>query len=199
MRFWFYILGLATLFAGTGMLFSATSGRSVAKDANIAVRPATAWEFRLTSIDGKPMPLEQYRGRVLLVVNTASFCGFTPQYEGLQKLHETFGPKGLTVIGVPSGDFREQEYADNAEIREFCESKFGIAFPMTEKSVVTGADAIPLYQWARTGLSEQNVPKWNFHKFLIGRDGRLIAGFPSKVAPDSPELVTALENALRGS
>ncbi|MFA7439493.1 MAG: glutathione peroxidase [Sphingomonadaceae bacterium] len=199
MRFWFYILGFATLFAGAGMLFSATSGRSVAKEANIAPRPATAWEFRLTSIDGKPMPLDEYRGRVLLVVNTASFCGFTPQYEGLQKLHETFGPQGLTVIGVPSGDFREQEHAENAEIKEFCESKFGITFPMAEKSVVTGANAIPLYQWARASLPAQNAPKWNFHKFLIGRDGKLIAGFPSKVTPDSPELTKAIEKALRGS
>lgn len=155
-----------------------------------------AYAFQLTAIDGKPMPLEQYRGDVLLLVNTASFCGFTAQYDGLQKLHDMYGPRGFTVIGVPSGDFGDQEYDANSKIQDFCDTKFGITFPLTEKSKVTGPGAIPLYQWARASLPTENEPKWNFHKFLIGRDGRLIAGFPSKVTPDSPRLTQAIEQAL---
>lgn len=194
MRLWFYVLSIATLFAGTGMLVSATR----AQTGNVelpAPKETSAFQFRLTSIDGKPMPLSQYRGKVLLVVNTASMCGFTPQYEGLQKLQTEYGGKGFTVIGIPSGDFN-QEYADNARIKGFCESKFGINFPMAEKSVVTGSNAIPFYRWAKLQISEQNEPKWNFHKFLIGKDGHVIAGYPSKVTPESPELTSAIKKAL---
>lgn len=195
MRFWFYILGSATLLAAAGMVVSATKAQGT-KPGAAAPTVRSAHDFRMTRIDGRPLPLDQFQGKVMLVVNTASFCGFTPQYEGLQKLQESYGPRGFTVLGVPSGDFGGQEHAKNAEIAEFCESKFGITFPMTEKSVVKGPGAAPFYRWAKSALPVENEPQWNFHKFLVGKDGRLIAGFGSKVAPDSPELKRAIEKAL---
>ncbi len=171
----------------------------VAATATIAAAPAavrSAHDIRMTAIDGTPMPLSRYKGQVMLVVNTASMCGYTPQYEALQKVHETYKAKGFTVVGVPSGDFKGQEYGSNKEIAQFCESKFGIRFPMTEKAVVVGEAAAPFYRWAAAELGPDNVPKWNFHKYLVGRDGRLIAAFPSKVKPDDRQVTSAIERAL---
>ena len=165
----------------------------------IAAAPAamnSAYDIRMTAIDGKPLPLARYRGQVMMVVNTASFCGYTPQYEALQKVHETYRAKGFTVLGVPSGDFKGQEYGSNREIASFCESKFGIRFPMAEKASVTGANAAPFYRWAAAELGADNVPKWNFHKYLVGRDGQLIAAFPSQVKPDDPQVTAAIKKAL---
>ena len=165
----------------------------------IAAAPAamnSAYDIQMTAIDGKPLPLARYKGQVMMVVNTASFCGYTPQYEALQKVHETYKAKGFTVLGVPSGDFKGQEYGSNKEIAQFCESKFGIRFPMAEKASVIGANAAPFYRWAAAELGPDNVPKWNFHKYLVGRDGKLIAAFPSKVKPDAPEVMAAIEKAL---
>ncbi|WP_310496124.1 glutathione peroxidase [Sandarakinorhabdus sp.] len=164
----------------------------------VAAAPAadTVYQFRMKTIDGKPMDFAQYKGKVVLVVNTASMCGYTPQYEGLQTLHESYKAKGFTVVGIPSGDFGDQEYASNGEVKQFCESKFGIKFPMSEKAVVKGGKAIPLYRWAAQKLGPQNTPQWNFHKYLVGRDGRLIAAFGSKVTPMSPEVNAAVNGAL---
>ena len=156
----------------------------------------TAYDVTMTSIDGKPMPFAAYRGKVLLVVNTASFCGFTPQYEALEKAQTTYRDKGFTVIGVPSGDFMGQEYKSNAEIKQFCESKFGINFPLSEKSVVTGSKATPFFAWAAATLGSGHVPKWNFHKYLVGRDGRIVADFGSSTKPDAPEVTAAIEKAI---
>jgi glutathione peroxidase len=167
-----------------------------AVSAAVSAQPASAFDFTMTGIDGRPMPLAQWRGRVLLVVNTASMCGFTPQYDGLQKLYDSYRARGLVVVGVPSGDFAGQEYRTNAEIADFCETRFGIRFPMTEKSVVTGPQAAPFYRWAAARLGPANAPQWNFHKYLVGRDGQLIGAFGSRVAPQSPELVRAIEAAL---
>ena len=158
--------------------------------------PGSAYQFAMKTIDGKPMPFSQYKGKVLLVVNTASFCGYTPQYEGLQKLQDSYKAKGFTVIGVPSGDFGGQEYEKAGEIQDFCESKFGIKFPMTEKSVVSGATAIPFYRWAAASLGSDKAPQWNFHKYLVGRDGKLIAAFPSKSEPMSAEVTGAVAQAI---
>jgi glutathione peroxidase len=155
---------------------------------------ATAYDFTLTAIDGTAMPLKNYQGRAILLVNTASFCGYTPQYDGLQKLFSTYEAKGLTVIGVPSGDFGGQELAKNSEIKEFCSAKFNIRFPMAEKAVVKGDGAIPIFKWAAEATA--SPPKWNFHKYLIGRDGKAIAAFGSGVKPDAAELKTAIETAL---
>ena len=174
-------------------LFAAAAAVAV-----IAAAPAvkSAYDIDMTAIDGKPLPLSKYKGQVMLVVNTASFCGYTPQYEALQKVHETYKAKGFTVLGVPSGDFKGQEYGSNKEIAQFCESKFGIRFPMAEKANVVGANAAPFYRWAAAELGPDNVPKWNFHKYLVGRDGKLIAAFPSKVKPDDPQVTAAIEKAL---
>lgn len=158
--------------------------------------PQSAFQITTKTIDGKPMPWSQFKGKVLLVVNTASFCGFTPQYEGLQKLQDDYAAKGFTVIGVPSGDFGDQEYDDAGKIKDFCEATYRVKFPMTEKSVVKGAKAAPFYRWAADTLGKDKAPAWNFHKYLVGRDGKLIASFPSKVTPQSPELVGALSEAI---
>lgn len=164
----------------------------------VAAAPAidSAYDVTMTTIDGKPMPFAQYKGKVLLVVNTASFCGFTPQYEGLQKLQDTYKDKGFTVIGVPSGDFMGQEYGKNSEIKTFCESKFGIKFPMTEKSVVKGTKAVPFYRWAAAELGPKATPQWNFHKYLVGRDGKLIAAFGTKQEPMSAAVTQAVAQAI---
>lgn len=156
----------------------------------------TAWDFRLTAIDGDPLPMRQFKGKVVLLVNTASFCGFTPQYEGLQKTQLAYAPKGFTIVGVPSGDFKGQEYGSNKEISEFCKAKFGIRFPLAEKSDVVGDNTIPIYRWAAARLGPDNAPRWNFHKYLIGRDGRLIAAFGSRTEPTAPEVKAAIEKAL---
>lgn len=157
----------------------------------------TAWDFKLVAIDGEPLPMNRFKGKVVLLVNTASFCGFTPQYEGLQKLQTGYAPRGFTVLGVPSADFKGQEYGSNKEIAGFCKSKFGIKFPLAEKSDVVGDNTIPIYRWAAARLGPQNAPQWNFHKYLIGRDGRLIAAFGSRVTPGDPQLAAAIEAALK--
>ncbi|MDO5610302.1 MAG: glutathione peroxidase [Pseudomonadota bacterium] len=136
-----------------------------------------------------------YGGQVLLVVNTASKCGYTPQYEGLEALHARYKARGFAVLGFPSGDFRDQEFEDEAQIREFCTLTYGVKFPMFERVQVVGAEATGLYR----DLARQTgqAPKWNFHKYLISRDGRVVAQFDSKVKPDAPELVAAIERELK--
>ena len=155
----------------------------------------SAFDFAFTSIDGTPMPLEAYKGKVLLVVNVASFCGLTPQYEGLEALSRQYRDRGLVVIGVPANDFGAQEPGTEVEIREFCTTNFAVDFPMTAKVPVVGAAAHPFYQWAVAELGADAAPKWNFHKYLVGRDGR-VTSFGSRTAPDAPELVGAIEAAL---
>jgi glutathione peroxidase len=157
---------------------------------------ATAYDFTLTAIGGERMPLSAFRSKVLLITNTASFCGFTPQYAGLQSLYTAYENQGLVVIGIPSGDFGAQEHKSNKEIADFCETRFDINFPLAEKAHVSGAKAIPLYQWAKAQLGADGTPNWNFHKLLIGRTGQAIAGFGSRVAPDSQALRSAIEAAL---
>ena len=134
--------------------------------------------------------------RPVLVVNVASFCGLTPQYAGLQKLHETYGTKGLVVLGVPSNDFGAQEPKSEPEIAKFCETSFGVTFPMTSKQKVIGADAHALYRWIAKEAGDAATPKWNFHKYLIGKDGSLLGTFGSRTAPDAPEIKSAIESAL---
>jgi len=156
----------------------------------------TAFDVTMTTIDGKPMPFSQYKGKVLLVVNTASFCGFTPQYEALEKVQTSNRDKGFTVIGVPSGDFMGQEYKTNAEIKQFCESKFGINFPLSEKSTVKGPKATPFFAWAAATLGAREAPQWNFHKYLVDRSGKIVGSFPSATTPDSPEVTAAIKKAI---
>lgn len=156
----------------------------------------SAFSYEFTGIDGKPLPLANYQGKVLLVVNTASFCGFTKQYAGLQKLWSDYEQKGLVVIGVPSNDFGGQEPKAEGDIKSFCEGAFGVTFPLTTKQVVTGDAAHPFYKWAATAAGPDGVPGWNFHKYLVGRDGHLIAAFSSRTSPDSDTIKDAIEKAL---
>ncbi len=138
---------------------------------------------------------EQQGGKVLLVVNTASKCGYTPQYEGLEALHQRYGARGFAVLGFPSNDFRGQEPGSEEQIQEFCTLTYGVKFPMYEKVHVTGPETTELYRrlQAATGVA----PGWNFHKYLVSRDGRVVGNWPSKVKPDDPALVAAIERELK--
>lgn len=158
--------------------------------------PAGAHAFSFTDIDGEPMPLERFAGKAMLVVNTASRCGFTRQYSGLQELWSAYRDRGLVVIGVPSNDFGQQEPGSNAAIKDFCEVNWNIDFPLAEKSVVRGPQAHPFYAWARSELGDTNAPRWNFHKYLVAPDGRLVQAFASGIEPDSAELREAVERVL---
>lgn len=180
---------LAGLLASLATLFQVARAEQPAPTAN-------AWDFTFQSIDGKPLPLANYQGNVLLIVNVASFCGFTPQYKGLQALHEKYSAEGLTVIGVPSNDFGAQEPNAAGEIKQFCQGTYGVTFPLTDKAVVSGDEAHAFYAWARDQLGWVNAPKWNFHKYLVGRDGRLVTSFYSTTAPDAARLVGAVEAEL---
>lgn len=155
-----------------------------------------AYDYSFQTIEGKPLPLSSYKGKAVLVVNTASFCGYTPQYTGLQSLWDEYKDKGLVVLAVPANDFGSQEPGTAAEIKDFCESKYDVTFPLASKEVVKGNDAHPFYKWAAQTLGEDKAPKWNFHKYLIDPNGGLIAAFPSKVEPKSPELMAAVDKAL---
>jgi glutathione peroxidase len=152
-----------------------------------------AWTFTFPSIDGGTLNLADLKGRVLLVANTASFCGYTYQYQGLEKLHTAKSAAGLTVIGVPSQDFN-QESPDNATVKTFCETRFEIDFPLTAISHVKGAEAAPFYAWV--AAQKQWQPSWNFNKVLIGRDGRVAGTFGSGDEPDGPTLSTAIDAEL---
>jgi glutathione peroxidase len=144
--------------------------------------------------DEKPQNLCQYAGKVLLVVNTASKCGFTPQYEGLEALNAKYGPQGLVVLGFPSGDFGGQELKDSKEIADFCFNTYGVKFPMFAKSSVKGSAANPLY--VQLIQATGKTPGWNFHKYLVGRDGKPLGSYGSNVTPTAPTLVAEIEKAL---
>lgn len=156
-----------------------------------------AFGFSFDNISGGSLDLSSYRGKVLLVVNTASFCGFTKQYEGLQALWERYEEAGLVVIGVPSNDFGGQEPKGESDILGFCQGAFGVTFPLTTKTVVKGNGAHPFYKWAADVVGRQKSPQWNFHKYLVGRDGRLVGSFASGVAPQSKEMLRAIDDALK--
>ncbi len=157
---------------------------------------SSAFAYEFEAIEGGQLPLGKWQGKVLLVVNTASFCGYTRQYEGLQTLWQRYEKRGLVVIGVPSNDFGAQEPKSESEIADFCQGAFGITFPLTGKEPVLGPQAHPFYRWAREKLGTASAPRWNFHKYLVGRDGKLIAGFGAGVEPLSPALIKAIETAL---
>jgi glutathione peroxidase len=157
-------------------------------------------DFTLNSIDGKPAPLSQYQGKVVLIVNVASKCGFTPQYTGLEKVYEKYKDKGFVILGFPANNFGSQEPGTNEEIKTFCSSKYSVTFPMYAKISVKGADIHPLYQFLtdkQTNPTTGGDIKWNFTKFLVGKDGKVIARFESPVTPESPEVTSAIEKALQ--
>ena len=156
--------------------------------------PMSFFDLTANRLDGKPQPLAAFKGKVALVVNTASECGFTPQYKGLQALSDAYQDKGLVVLGFPSNDFGKQEPGDSKKIAEFCELKFHVKFPMFEKVVTKGEGQSPVYAFL---TAKQAAPKWNFHKYLVGKDGQVLAAFPSAVEPESAELKAAIDAALK--
>jgi len=155
--------------------------------------PATVFDFALPALEGGTLDLGAFRGRPLLVVNTASFCGFTPQYAALQRVHERYEPRGFAVIGVPSNDFM-QESRDAAAIKQFCDGNFGITFPMTMPQAVRGSRATPLF--AFLAAQAGGAPRWNFYKYLVARDGRSTRMFGSMTEPGGREMLQAIEAAL---
>lgn len=158
----------------------------------------SAHDFVLTSIEYTDMPMDQYKGKAVLLVNTASYCGFTPQYEGLQALWEDYRDKGLIVLGVPANDFGDQEPGSEANIKRFCEVNFQVDFPMTKKMMVKGGEGnAPIYDWLASQMGEDSRPKWNFHKYLIDQNGQPVAYFGSRVTPQSDELRGAIDKVLQ--
>jgi glutathione peroxidase len=182
---------------GRRRLLGVTAGGAamlVAGGLGAATAAMVPGSFAFRSIDGGTLDLGAYRGRPVLVVNTASRCAFTGQYDGLQALYDRYRARGLVVVGVPSNSFR-QELGSEAEVRDFCEVNFGIDFPMTGLVAVTGGEAHPFYAWA---ASQGVVPRWNFHKILLDGEGRIAADFPSQLGPDSPRVIAAIEALLGG-
>jgi glutathione peroxidase len=161
---------------------------------------SSVYEFTMNSIDGQPMPLAKFEGKVMLIVNVASKCGFTPQYEGLEAVYEKYKDQGLVIVGFPANNFMAQEPGTNEEIKTFCSTKYNVKFPLYSKISVKGDDKAPLYQFLTDTSANPKTGgeiKWNFTKFLVDRNGKVIARFESPVKPDSPEVTAAIEKALK--
>ncbi len=173
---------------GAGALAAAAASARAADAA-----PPLAWGFTFPSIEGGILDLSAFRGRVLLVANTASFCGFTPQYKGLEAVYREFSPQGLTVVGIPSNDFG-QESDNNGKVKTFCQATFDVQFPMAGLSHVKGSDAAPFYRWVSD--TRHWEPSWNFCKVLIGRDGGIRSTFSSNDLPDGDRMRSELRGAL---
>ena len=154
------------------------------------------YDFEFNGIDGNKIELSNFKNKVLVVVNVASRCGYTPQYEGLQMLWSNYKNKNLVVIGVPTNNFK-QEPGNNKEIKDFCETNFGINFPMTEKINVIGKDAHPFYKWAKKNHGIAAIPKWNFHKIVIGKNGKVIDTFASFTKPTSDKFLNLIEKEIK--
>ena len=156
----------------------------------------SAHDFTFTDINQQPLNLAEFRGHPVLIVNTASECGYTPQYEGLQKLWERYRARGLIVLGVPSNDFGAQEPGTEAQIQEFCATRYGVNFPLTAKQKVSGNEAHPFYRWIVEQVGEEGAPRWNFHKYLLDKEGTLVDLWPSRVEPLSKEITQEIEALL---
>ncbi len=157
-------------------------------------KPMSFFDLTVNSLDGKPSSLANFKGKVVLAVNVASECGYTPQYEGLQKLYADYKDRGLVVLGFPCNQFGGQEPGSAAQIQAFCSTKFHVSFPLFEKLDVKGPKQAPVYTFL---TAKHGEPAWNFHKYLVGKDGQVIAAFKSGVTPESSELRSAIEAALK--
>jgi glutathione peroxidase len=160
-------------------------------------RDKTLFDFTMKDIDGKEVPLSKFKGKTILVVNVASKCGLTPQYKGLQQLYSENKDKGLVILGFPANEFNGQEPGTSAEIKSFCTANYGVTFPMFQKIVVKGEGIHPLYQWLTTAIEPKGDIEWNFAKFLIGPDGKIIKRFKPQVTPEDADLVKSVHSALR--
>ena len=155
-----------------------------------------AYDFNFNDLDGNPLSLSEYKNKIIVVINVASQCGFTNQYNDMQKIWEKYQKKEVIILGIPSNDFGYQEPGSNKEIKNFCESKFGITFPMTEKVSVKGENAHPFYKWAKKNYGNSAVPKWNFHKIIIDKSGKVSETFSSITNPSSKKFIKTIENLL---
>ena len=155
-----------------------------------------AYDFNFKDLDGSHLNLSEYKGKVIVAINVASQCGFTNQYEDMQKVWEKYQSKGIVILGIPSNDFGKQEPGSNEDIKNFCEAKFGISFPMTEKVSVKGTDAHPFYIWARKNYGISAIPKWNFHKIIIDKNGKIAETFSSITNPSSKKFIKTLEKLI---
>ena len=155
-----------------------------------------AYEFNFKDLDGSSLKLSEYKGKVIVAINVASQCGFTSQYEDMQQIWEKYQSKGIIILGIPSNDFGQQEPGSNEDIKNFCEAKFGISFPMTEKVSVKGSDAHPFYIWARENHGKSAIPKWNFHKIIIDKNGKIAETFSSITNPSSKKFIKILEKLI---
>jgi glutathione peroxidase len=174
---------------------AAAAGSRAAHAQQPTMSRITAYAFSFPALAGGDIHLADYSGRPLMVVNTASLCGFTPQYAGLQELWTEFRDRGFVIVGVPSNDFGGQEPGGPAEIAETAQHQYGVTFPIAAKAIVKGPDAHPFYRWAAEARPN-DVPRWNFHKYLIGRDGYIADVFPEKVTPDDTRIKTAIARTL---
>jgi glutathione peroxidase len=174
--------------------FGALSLALIVSSTIMAQQTSSLYDLKTETLQGKPADLGTYRGKVTLVVNTASECGYTPQYEGLQQLHRELSPKGFAVLGFPSNDFGGQEPGSAQQIADFCQKNYGVTFPMFSKlSTRAGSGQSPIYRFLGTS---GHLPAWNFSKYLVGKDGKVVAFFPSEVTPESSELRSAIAKAL---
>jgi glutathione peroxidase len=167
--------------------------------AAFGAEPKSIYDFSMKSIDGQPVSLESYKGKVVLLVNVASKCGFTPQYAGLESVYEKYKDKGLVIVGVPANNFAQQEPGTNEEIKQFCSRKYNVSFPMMSKVSVKGDDETPLYRFLTDSSTNPQFAgdiKWNFTKFLFDRKGNIVARFEPATTPDSPQVTSAIEAAL---
>jgi glutathione peroxidase len=193
-------LSLTLVLFVTGGLAMSHVAQAADAAAKPAMNPKSPLNEQMKTLDGKDVnPAEKYAGKVVLLVNVASKCGFTPQYKQLEALHEKYADQGLAIVGVPCNQFRHQEPGTAEEIAQFCSSKYGVQFDLLEKVDVNGENACPLYKWLTSKETNPKSPgpiKWNFEKFLFNRQGELVARFPPPTKPDAPEVVAAIEEQL---
>ncbi len=188
------VLGIMTVVGVAVALFTLRGAMAGGAQAAPAAQEGTLWQLDSTTLEGEPVTLDAWQGKVALVVNVASKCGLTPQYAGLEKLYEAKKDQGFVILGFPSNDFMGQEPGTPEEIRQFCSTKYDVTFPLFHKVKVKGDAKDPVYAWLTVGGLEE--PTWNFTKYLVGRDGRIIARFGPRTTPEDPELTAAIDKAL---
>lgn len=187
---------IGALALGWGYSMNPSSAQALQEGPLMAANTASLYDFTINDIDGKPVSLSQYRGKVLLLVNTASFCGNTPQYSDLQSLYEQYNDKGFEILAFPANNFGQQEPGTNAEIKSFCFTKYSLTFPLFTKISVKGDDQHPLYRYLTEQSPFPGEVEWNFQKYLVDRSGNIVGRFPHRMKPLAPEIVKEVERVL---
>ena len=188
--------GLSIIALAGGLMMAGPSAQAGEKGQLMAAKTTSVYDFTMDDIDGKPVNLGQYKGKVLLMVNTASFCGNTPQYTDLESIYEQYREKGFEVLAFPANNFGQQEPGTNAEIKGFCLTKYSVSFPLFSKISVKGSDKHPLYRYLTEQSPFPGEVEWNFQKYLVDRSGTVVARFPHRMKPSSPEIVKEVERVL---